>query len=83
MQQSEIEDARGLAESRAVVRPDSDKIGGQPNPVKGELGTALERNYRTLDNRGKVNERKLAHFLARNGQQLLPLVELIEQSRLA
>jgi hypothetical protein len=36
-----------------------------------------------LDNRGKVNARKLAEFLSRNRQHLLPMVELVEQSRLA
>jgi hypothetical protein len=29
------------------------------------------------------NERKLAEFLSRNGQFLLPMVDLIEQSRMA
>lgn len=43
----------------------------------------MKRNYHTLDNRGKVNERKLAEFLSQNGQHLLPMVELVEQSRLA
>ena len=48
-----------------------------------ERRTAVPRNYHTLDNYGKINERKLAEFLGKNGQQLLPMVELIEQSRLA
>ena len=43
----------------------------------------MKRNYHTVDNHGKVNERKLAEFLVRNGQQLLPMMELITQSRLA
>jgi len=43
----------------------------------------VKRNYHTVDNHGKVNERKLAEFLVRNGQQLLPMMELITQSRLA
>jgi transposase-like protein len=43
----------------------------------------VPRNYHTLDNHGKINERKLAEFLGKNGQQLLPMVELIEHSRLA
>jgi len=30
-----------------------------------------------------VNERKLREFLVREGQFLLPMVELIEQSRMA
>ena len=43
----------------------------------------MKRKYHTLDNRGKVNERKLAEFLAQNGQQILPMVELITESRMA
>ena len=43
----------------------------------------MKRNYHTLDKRGKVNQRKLAEFLARNGQQILPMVELITESRMA
>lgn len=45
--------------------------------------TAVRRSYHTVDNHGKVNERKLAEFFARNGQQVLPMVELITQSRMA
>ena len=43
----------------------------------------MKRNYHTLDNRGKVNERKLALFLRQNSQQILPMVELITDSRMA
>jgi hypothetical protein len=43
----------------------------------------LKRSYHTIDKQGKVSERKLAEFLFRNGQALLPMMELIEQSRLA
>jgi len=43
----------------------------------------VKRNYQTLDNRGKVNERKLAEFLGQNRQQILPMVELITESRMA
>ena len=43
----------------------------------------MKRNYHTVDNQGKVNERKLSEFLARNGQMLLPMVQLVEQARLA
>lgn len=43
----------------------------------------MNRNYHTIDKQGKVGERKLAEFLVRNGQALLPMLELIEQSRLA
>jgi transposase-like protein len=45
--------------------------------------TAVKRTYHTIDNQGKVGERKLAEFLTRNGQLLLPMVELIQQSRMA
>jgi putative transposase len=43
----------------------------------------VRRNYHTIDQQGKVGERKLAEFLVRNGQALLPMMELIEQSRMA
>lgn len=43
----------------------------------------MKRNYHTIASSGKVNERKLAEFLSRNGQLLLPMVDLIEQSRMA
>jgi transposase-like protein len=43
----------------------------------------VRRNYHTIDKQGKVGERKLAQFLVRNGQALLPMLELIEQSRMA
>jgi putative transposase len=48
-----------------------------------ERRTAVKRNYHTIASSGKVNERKLAEFLSRNGQLLLPMVDLIEQSRMA
>ena len=44
--------------------------------------TAVKRNYHTIDNHGKVGERKLTEFLVRNGQALLPMMELIEHSRM-
>ncbi len=43
----------------------------------------MKRNYHTLDSQGKTNQRKLAEFLTKNGQQLLPMVDLIAQSRIA
>ncbi len=43
----------------------------------------MKRRYHTMDKQGKRNERKLAEFLVRHGQALLPMLELIEQSRLA
>ena len=43
----------------------------------------MKRSYHTIDRQGKVGERKLAEFLVRNGQALLPMLELIEQSRMA
>jgi hypothetical protein len=43
----------------------------------------VKRNYHTLDNRGRTNERRLAEFLTKNGQHLLPMVDLIVQSRMA
>jgi putative transposase len=43
----------------------------------------VRRNYHTIDKQGRVGERKLAEFLVRNGQALQPMLELIEQSRMA
>lgn len=43
----------------------------------------MKRNYHTIDKQGKVGERKLTEFLVRNGQALLPMMELIEHSRMA
>jgi transposase-like protein len=43
----------------------------------------VKRSYHTIDKQGKVGERKLAAFLVRNGQALLPMLELVEQSRMA
>ncbi len=43
----------------------------------------MKQRYHTIDKQGKRNERKLAEFLVRHGQALLPMLELIEQSRLA
>ena len=43
----------------------------------------MRRSYHTLARQGKVNERKLAEFLAKNEQQVLPMVELIAQSKMA
>ena len=43
----------------------------------------MKRNYNTIASSGKANERQLTDFLSRNGQFLLPMMELIEQSRMA
>ena len=43
----------------------------------------MKRNYHTIEKQGKVNARKLGEFLSKNGQQLLPMVDLIEQCRMA
>ena len=43
----------------------------------------MKRAYRTIRKRGKVNEQELANFLVKNGQGLLPMVDLIEQCQLA
>lgn len=43
----------------------------------------MKRNYHTLDKQGKANEKRLAEFLTQNGPQLLPMVDLIAQSRVA
>ena len=43
----------------------------------------MKRSYHTIDKQGKVGERKLTEFLVHNGQALLPMLELIEHSRMA
>lgn len=43
----------------------------------------MKRSYHTLSTLGKTNATRLAEFLSCNGQVLLPMVDLIEQSRLA
>jgi transposase-like protein len=41
------------------------------------------RKYHTLNSQTRVGEEKLTSFLRKNGQQLLPMVDLITQSRVA
>jgi transposase-like protein len=43
----------------------------------------VKKPYQTIRQQGKANEQELTAFLTKNGQGLLPMVELIEQSRLA
>ena len=43
----------------------------------------MRRSYHTLRTKGEASARKLAEFFRRNGQGLLPMVDLIEQSQLA
>jgi putative transposase len=43
----------------------------------------VKRHYHTIDKQGKAGERQLTEFLVRNGQALLPMMELIEHSRMA
>ena len=43
----------------------------------------MKKTYHTIGKQGKVNEQELATFLTKNGQGLLPMVDLIEQSRMA
>jgi hypothetical protein len=43
----------------------------------------VKKPYQTIRQQGKADEQELTAFLTRNGQGLLPMVELIEQSRLA
>ena len=43
----------------------------------------MKKQYHTIRKQGNFNEQELATFLAKNGQGLLPMVELIEQSRMA
>ena len=43
----------------------------------------MKKSYHTIGKQGKVNEQELAGYLARSGQILLPMVDRIEQCRLA
>ena len=43
----------------------------------------MKKTYHTIRKQGKVNEQELAGFLAKNGQALLPMVDLIEQCQVA
>jgi len=43
----------------------------------------VKRSYHTINKQGKANEKKLAEFLSKCGQLLLPIVDLIEQCRMA
>jgi putative transposase len=43
----------------------------------------VKKAYRTIRKQGKVNEQELASFLVKNGQTLLPMVDLIEQCQVA
>ena len=48
-----------------------------------ERRTALKKSYHTISTEGQTNSKRLAEFFSRHGQGLLPMVDLIEQSRLA
>ena len=43
----------------------------------------MKRSYHTINKQGKANEKKLAEFLSKDGQVLLPMVDLIEQCHMA
>ena len=43
----------------------------------------MKKSYHTIGKQGKVNGQELAGFLAKEGQFLMPMVDLIEQCRLA
>ncbi len=43
----------------------------------------MQRAYRTIRKQGKINEQELASLLVKNGQGLLPMVDLIEQCQVA
>ena len=43
----------------------------------------MKKTYHTIRKQGKVNEQELAGILAKNGQALLPMVNLIEQCQVA
>jgi hypothetical protein len=43
----------------------------------------VKQSYHTIGKQKKVNQQELAGYLARSGQILLPMVDLVEQCRLA
>jgi hypothetical protein len=43
----------------------------------------VKKSYHTIDKQGKASEQKLVEFLSKNGQLLLPMVDLIEQCQWA
>jgi hypothetical protein len=43
----------------------------------------VKKSYHTIRKQGKTNEQQLASFLVKNGQALLPMVDLIEQCQMA
>lgn len=43
----------------------------------------MRKSYHTIEKKGKANAKRLAEFLSKNGQFLLPMLDLIEQCRLA
>ena len=43
----------------------------------------MQKAYRTIRKQGKTNEQELASFRVKNGQGLLPMVDLIEQCQVA
>jgi len=43
----------------------------------------LKKSYHTISTQGENNSKRLAEFFSRHGQGLLPMVDLIEQSRMA
>ena len=43
----------------------------------------MKKSYHTIRKQGKVNEQELTEFLFKNGQFVLPMVDLIEQCQLA
>ena len=43
----------------------------------------MKKSYHTIHKQGKANQQELARFLVKNGQGLLPMVDLIEQCQMA
>lgn len=43
----------------------------------------MQKAHRTIRKQGKANEQELASFLVKNGQVLLPMVDLIQQCQVA
>ena len=43
----------------------------------------MQKAYRTIRKQGKTNEQELTSFLVKNGQAILPMVDLIAQCQAA
>ena len=69
-----------MESSRWLDSPDSDRIGLKTNPYWEKERTTVSKEYQ---NQSKNASMELANLLAANREIILPMVELIEDSRMA